>query len=1228
MTAFSIRKIIVICFSEGDSKLYKYASWVVDHRKIVVTVMLILTVICGILMPFVGINYDMTKYLPDDSSMKIGIDLMAEDFPNMTEESNVRVMFQDLKESQIPSLRQELSEIPYVKNVDYESGNPKYNKDNHTLFIVYTDYAYNSEEELSIEDAIEEKFGDMDMVWKNSNVGEGELPASTVLLAMTLLLIILFTMCRSWFEPVVFAVAIGLAVIINMGTNIFQGEISEMTFTIAALLQMVLSMDYTIILMNRYRQELEQTSDRELAMKNALAQALPSIFSSGMTTVVGLLMLVFMSFKIGMDMGVVLAKGVFLSMVSVCTILPALILKTTDLIFRLKKKEFNPNMTPVANFAYRFRRPLSLLFIVLLFGSYYLQNKAGMSYTLMQDDPIRDVFPMENQIVLLYANEDEDAVASLAEDIRGEKIDSVMSYSTTLGRQNTVQELADMMSQMDSDAKLDPSILKLVYFDKFAGNNVYPMTVDELFRFLDGTIANDPQFSGYLDDSMRSQLSSMSMFESRESLTRPRTASQLANQFGMETSQVEQLLQYYAIRHPGSSTMTMTLPAFVSFLKNEVLSDPQYSSMMPSDVSSQLQAFENLTDTEKLNTPVSPAEGAQILGVEESQANMMWGLYAYLQGEGLNDTREISEFVRFLEKQIDENPMFSSAMSEEDASQISTLSSLLTVASAGNTLTAGVLGQVLSLSEQTVNALLQRSESDTMTVDQALDLLIENPDLGLSEEQVRQFKQIRMLLKSAVYGTRYSASEMANLMGMDENTIRFLYAYEAVSDRGLSNYKVSLRDLTAALRDGRDSLSGLMDDNQLAQISTMTEIIQGAVSGKGYSASEIADLTGMSEQDISMLYLLYVTNHGGSSNISVSIRDFLDFLADDVLTNPQFSSYIDSQNASSLQSARTLADAIVSGTQYSPSEMAGLLSGFGAEMDASSLELLYLYYSALNHSDPSWTMSVMELFDHVENHMMNDSRFSAFMDDSMKAELTKSKQQIEEGVAQLRGPRYSIMMISTTFEPESEETEAWYRGLQKDLNENLKGDYHLIGTTPMNYEMKDGFRHELLLITLLTALSIFLVVLLTFRNLLIPLILVSLVQCGVWILVSVSGLSGSNIYYLALLIVQCILMGATIDYGILFTNYYREARLASGVKESLQRAYKGSTHTILTSGLIIILVTGVIGISPSVEATIRQICRTISMGSLSATLLILFVLPGILAACDKLVMWKRRHETD
>ena len=107
-------------------------------------------------------------------------------------------------------------------------------------------------------------------------------------------------------------------------------------------------------------------------------------------------------------------------------------------------------------------------------------------------------------------------------------------------------------------------------------------------------------------------------------------------------------------------------------------------------------------------------------------------------------------------------------------------------------------------------------------------------------------------------------------------------------------------------------------------------------------------------------------------------------------------------------------------------------------------------------------------------------------------------------------------------------------------------------------------------------------------------------------------------YYLALLIVQCILMGATIDYGILYTNYYRENRKSAGIRESLNKAFDGSMHTILTSGLIMVIVTGVMGFAP-VDPTISQICQTVSIGALSAILLIVFVLPGLLAAFDKLV---------
>ena len=121
------------------------------------------------------------------------------------------------------------------------------------------------------------------------------------------------------------------------------------------------------------------------------------------------------------------------------------------------------------------------------------------------------------------------------------------------------------------------------------------------------------------------------------------------------------------------------------------------------------------------------------------------------------------------------------------------------------------------------------------------------------------------------------------------------------------------------------------------------------------------------------------------------------------------------------------------------------------------------------------------------------------------------------------------------------------------------------------------------------------------------------------------GLQGYSIYYLALLIVECILMGATIDYGILFTNYYREHRRHLGRQEALAAAYQGAMPTILTSGTIIVLVVGIVG-RMFEEPTISQICSTISLGAVCAILLIIFILPGMEAALDRLILGRQKKQ--
>lgn len=161
-------------------------------------------------------------------------------------------------------------------------------------------------------------------------------------------------------------------------------------------------------------------------------------------------------------------------------------------------------------------------------------------------------------------------------------------------------------------------------------------------------------------------------------------------------------------------------------------------------------------------------------------------------------------------------------------------------------------------------------------------------------------------------------------------------------------------------------------------------------------------------------------------------------------------------------------------------------------------------------------------------------------------------------------------------------------------------------------------------ITILTALAIYVVILLTYRNFAIPLILVGTIQTAVYAIMTLMGMQGIAIYYLALIIVQSILMGSAVDYGILFTSYYREKRMEMGIKDALIASYNGSIHTFMTSGLILVVVTGLMGkFFP--DPSMGEICSIISKGAFMSILLILFILPGVLAVCDKLVTVKNRY---
>lgn len=1174
---------------------------IVKHKIAVLAAAAVIAAVCAVLMTRVEVNTDMTKYLPDDSNMKQGVSLMAEEFPDMENQNTIRVMFTGIDEKQADDVYSQLEDIKYVSDVKYDEESSDYVKDDKRLFVIVTPYDYESEEEEYIKAEVSSMFKDYDVAVKDDNANSSYIPVTALVIAIGFLVIIMLLMCASWLEPLLFLLTIGIAIVLNMGTNIFLDNVANITYAVAAILQLVLSMDYSIILSNRYRQEKPTSSGNVDAMTKALKKAFSSICSSSLTTFVGLLCLVFMSFKIGFNLGIVLAKGVICSLLCVVTVLPGLLLIFDGAVAKTAKKAADVPTDRIAGFEYRHRKAIAAFLVVVFAGAAVLQNFTATTFTLDYEDPIADVFQKTDQLAILYSNDDENKIPEITDSLsENENIKNVQCYYTELGREYTASKMAEKINEMSADAQLDEDTLKLMYYMYYDGS-VSPMTLSEFADFLDDNISEDGMFSEYIDDDMKSSVDELKKFSDSDTLQSDMTIQQLADFFGMSESDVKDLFVLYMMENGGSSDVKMTLNQFADFVVNDVASDKRYGNMISQSQTAQLRSLQTLSDGSSMKKKRTAASCASVLGISRSQAELMM-VYMYANDKSYAPPAvDIGTFVSFMNKDVMNNPALSSQVSEEQKQQLNMLAVYTDKDTVTRQLDAASLAGLSGMDETLVSQIMMMNGKSSMSLQELMSAV------STMQPENQEAASLNMIISAAVSGAEMKPEQMTQITGMDASDMRILYTYYDYL-YGKTKFRCSVYEMVSYI-----DASGM---DTTGQISSAKKIIYAGVSGKKFSAAEIAAFTGMKKSEASSLYTLYEASAGDVSGWKMSPAKFIDFAYE--TASGSYAGMIDSSQADQLKAAKTLIDTAVSGKEFMPADIAELFGDYSGMADENSIELLYLYKGAVNDSKSWWKMSIDQLFGFLSDDLVNDKRFTSYITDDFRQQIEDYKDQIADGRSQLIGDDYSIMLIETTYPVEGDET----FGFISWLDGCFDGDHYLMGNSEMNYEMNEGFRHEMLMITLITALAIFLVVALTFRSALIPLILVLLVQCGVWLTVSYIGVSGNSIYYLAMLIVQCILMGATIDYAILYTSYYIENRKHLDIQESMKKAYRGSIHTILTSGLIICIVTLILSYTygdPSVE----QICRTISTGAMFAILLILFVLPAVLACLDKAVMRKR-----
>lgn len=479
----------------------KFGEFICKHRKIilVLSILLIIPAILG--MKATKINYDILVYLPDDIETIQGENILSEDF-NMGAFSVI--ILDDMKTKDILKLEDKIKEIEEVQKVistadvlgtDIPTSmipddiKDKVYKEGSTMMLVTFRDGISEDSTVkaveTIREITDEKCkvsGMTSTLIDTRNLSDSEV-AIYVVIAVILCLLVLEIALDSYAVPVFILLNIGIAILYNMGTNIALGQISYITKAISAVLQLGVTMDFAIFLYHSYMQEKQTHTSKDEAMASAISKTLTSVVGSSLTTIAGFLALCSMNLTLGRDIGLVMAKGVLLGVISVVTILPAMLLQFDNLIEKTKHKEILPKFTKVRDFTIKHYKLIAIMFVIILpialFGynrtqSYYNLDKSLPTYldSVEANNELKEKFNMVSTELLLV---DKNLPSSKVKEMT-DKIEALPGIEWTLGA-SKLQEAGIPKDVLPDDIK---SIFENDKYQLIIINSNYEMATDEL----------------------------------------------------------------------------------------------------------------------------------------------------------------------------------------------------------------------------------------------------------------------------------------------------------------------------------------------------------------------------------------------------------------------------------------------------------------------------------------------------------------------------------------------------------------------------------------------------------------------------------------------------------------------------------------------------------------------------------------------------------------------------
>lgn len=1077
-------------------------------KYVALAIFALVIVVSVILLGSVKINYNISDYLDESTETKISLNIMENEFGTT---GNIQVMVEDVTLDQAYQVSDIIKNVPDVLLVNFNPDDENYYKDGNALFAVIVDgdeYSESAAQVLEgIKDGLDELFEGKTnyggAVVEKINMRNTMKKEIVVILAISVIFAmgIMLIMASSWLEPAVLLISSGIAVIINMGTNAVFGEISYITNAVAAILQLALSVDYSIVLLHNFRALKSEYSDKHDAMRRAVKVTFKPVLASAATTMAGLLALLFMTMKIGFDIGIVLTKGIIISMLTALTLLPALLLVCDKLMQRFSKKDLVISGKKFCHVAFKGGRAILLVAFALIIACGGLQLKNSYSFTdsANPNEKIIDTFGSNNTIVVVYPNDREDwekealLAEKLAEFKTANGINPVQNYTAY---SNTVREIytIEMAAKKLNIPQSKVEELFMMYHSHNNDATHRELSPLEFIRYSIELIENNPEDVGaFVDESTLNTLKTLEVIHTI--VNGSHTAAQM---YGLVSTGV--------------------------------------------------------------------MEGT---GLSAFQINQMYGLYLWDEFE--NDTVDFETMLDFM-----------AAMTQDED---------------GRTL----------MDDQTA--------ADLVELSNGLEDFKAQMNTTVTKEEFRVFCRDKFGDAVWVQPAADAVFDLASKDGGDTVKIAdVLGLVDKVSPFIPKEFRAYIKNYTYVY--------DVIDDE--CPYTEFLPRLQKVV----WALTDEERPVNASDTAVQQAYIMYFGTLNMIPNEKILGIEFVRFVNETIATNPTVSENVSESSKLKLQDVIVVDKFVSDADSYTCDEMTGLLQKLQSDvksltstssLSGSAISGIYFKYVKEHMDLPTDPIMALDLLNYVVENMNNkDHALYKAMTPEYKAKVEDRKRAIVSAQQLFLGENYNRMLVSVNLPSESADSSRFVQHLINAVKEVYGEGAHVAGHIVSTYELQQTFENDNRLISIFTIISIFVIILLIFRSISLPVVLVAIIQGAIWIAMSTSLITGP-MFFMSYIIATCILMGSTIDYGILMSTNYLDYRKTMDKKEALYNAVRAAMPTVFTSGLILIICGFIVGMVASMTS-ISTVGFLLGKGTLVSVLMITLVLPSVLYILDGFIL--------